>query len=184
MFVAGEAQQHLDVANHTISSLQARNQELEAQRQQMQQQIAMLQASVQTMVEQQKQQVDMSHTHAANIAQAAQGPNQNGADVSEALKALAASMGETMKELREIVSPKGSPKRSKGIRSAKGQEVSPPARSAAPKVYPKHQKKPKATQQAASSSSTAPASLFGMHYELQSDQPPSHGPKIWMQCRN
>ena len=63
------------------------------------------------MIAQQKLQTDTSHTHAANIALAAQGPKQNGADVSEALKAFAASVGETMKELREIVSPKGSPKR-------------------------------------------------------------------------
>ena len=124
LHVAGEAQQHLDVANQTISSLQVRNQELEAQQQQMQQQIAMLQATMQNMIAQQKLQADTSHTHAANITQAAQGPNQNGADVSEALKALAASVGETMKELREIVSPKGSPKRNRLGRSARRGESS------------------------------------------------------------
>ena len=138
LHVAGEAQQHLDVANQTISSLQVRNQELEAQQQQMQQQIAMLQATMQNMIAQQNLQADTSHTHAANITQAAQGPNQNGADVSEALKALAASVGETMKELREIVSPEGSPKFPASTRSA---------------------------QKASSSSSAAPASLFGLHYE-------------------
>ena len=80
LYVAGEAQQHLDIANETISSMQVRNQELEAQQRQMQQQIATLQATMQSMIAQQKMQADTSHMRATNIAQAAQGPNQNGAD--------------------------------------------------------------------------------------------------------
>ena len=165
LHVAGAAQQHLDVANQTISSLQVRNQELEAQQQQMQQQIAMLQATMQNMIAQQKLQADTSHTHAANITQAAQGPNQNGADVSEALKALAASVGETMKELREIVSPKGSPKRNKLGRSAQVPEENPPARGSPQKKFPKFPASTRSAQKASSSSSAAPASLFGLHYE-------------------
>ena len=165
LHVAGEAQQHLDVANQTISSLQVRNQELEAQQQQMQQQIVMLQATMQNMIAQQKLQADTSHTHAANITQAAQGPNQNGADVSEALKALAASVGETMKELREIVSPKGSPKRNKLGRSARIPEENPPVRGSPQKKFPKFPASTRSAQKASSSSSAAPASLFGLHYE-------------------
>ena len=55
----------------------------------MQQQIATLQATMKTMIAQQQLQADAPHTHAANIAQAAQG-SENGVGVSEALKALAA----------------------------------------------------------------------------------------------
>ena len=131
----------------------------------MQQQIAMLQTTMQNMIAQQKLQADTSHTHTANIAQAAQGPNQNGADVSEALKALAASGGETMKELREIVSPKGSPKRNKLGRSAQIPEENPPARGSPQKKFPKFPASIRSAQKASSSSSAAPASLFGLHYE-------------------
>ena len=105
--VAGnEAQQHLEIANQAISSLQARNRELEDQHQQLRQQMDILQANMQQMMARQQLQADTSGTHAASIAQAYQAPNQNGSDVSEALKALAASVGETMNELRTLVSPK------------------------------------------------------------------------------
>ena len=109
LFVSNEAQQHLEIANRTISSLQARNRELEDQRQQLCQQMDVLQANKQKMMARQQLQADSSGTHAASIAQACQGSNQTGSDVSEALKALAASVGETMNELRTLASPKPSP---------------------------------------------------------------------------
>ena len=111
--VSEQAGQHLAQANETIASLQARNRELEEQQEEMMQRIAMIQAEMQSIKAQQQSQADTSHLHAERVPQASRAQDQNGTEISEALKALAASVGETMKELREIVSPKASKPKSK-----------------------------------------------------------------------
>ena len=68
------------------------------------------------------------------MSQAAGAKAHNGADISEALKALAASVGDTMRELREIVSPNAAKpkKRSRAKSSAPHVPVSSSKAQASP----------------------------------------------------
>ena len=102
LLVSSEAQQHLEVANQTISSLQARNRELENQHQQLSQHMDILQANMPQMMAQQELQADKSGTHAATLPRLIKQRTK----MARMLKALAASVGETMNELRMLVSPK------------------------------------------------------------------------------
>ena len=79
-------------AQQTIAELRARNQRLEEQRKVMMQRLSELQAQAR---------LPQASAHQASAAS-----DHNGADIGEALKALASSVGESMRELKEIVSPK------------------------------------------------------------------------------
>ena len=116
-------------AEQVVSDLRQRNQQLELQHAEMRQQIASLQSVVQQLTADHAQRADTSQAHAAKFAQmipkaSESGSRRNATDLAaatEAMKELAAHVGQTMKELTQAVvasSPQGSPKKAKAKRKA------------------------------------------------------------------